>query len=368
MASKQPSTQIKICLVAISLGKGGAERSTAMLSEMLSEIGFHVTIVILNDVVDYPYQGKLFNLGKLKTANDTVAKRLQRFKKLRHFFKTGDFDYILDNRSRTSAAKELFYMHYLYKNQRVVYVVRSFNIEQYVTKQKWIAKKMIGKSEFVVGVSKAISEHINTTYHTQKAVTIYNPIAAFPENAAVEGSNEKYILYLGRIEEQVKNFTLLLNAYQKSQLVAKDIKLKLVGSGPDVAWLNKKIQTMGLSEYVSWQGFTPMVLPYLKNALYLTLTSYYEGFPRVLIEALAAGTPVISVNCKSGPDEIIDHMKNGLLVENHSVEALSEAMNTLAFDEKLYKTCKQYAQKSVSHLTMDAIAKEWAAVLTNKQA
>ena len=92
MTSKQPSSQIKACLVAISLGRGGAERSTALLSKMLHEKGIKVSIVILNDVVDYPYKGTLLNLGVFKTQSDSSAKRLSRFKKLKRFFKEEQFD------------------------------------------------------------------------------------------------------------------------------------------------------------------------------------------------------------------------------------------------------------------------------------
>ena len=164
MTSKQPSSQIKACLVAISLGRGGAERSTALLSKMLHEKGIKVSIVILNDVVDYPYKGTLLNLGVFKTQSDSSAKRLSRFKKLKRFFKEEQFDFIIDTRSRSSTTKELFYLHYLYKNQRVIYVVHSFNILQYFPKAIWLAKKMVDKAAAIVGVSKAISEKINTQY------------------------------------------------------------------------------------------------------------------------------------------------------------------------------------------------------------
>ena len=114
MASKQPSTQIKVCLVAISLGRGGAERSTALLSQMLTEKGFNVTIVILYDVVDYPYKGNLLNLGKHKKDGDTFNKRLVRLNKLKQFLKQESFDFILDNRTRSNGPKELFYLKYVY--------------------------------------------------------------------------------------------------------------------------------------------------------------------------------------------------------------------------------------------------------------
>ena len=366
MASKQPSTQIKVCLVAISLGRGGAERSTALLSKMLHEKGIKVSIVILNDVVDYPYKGTLLNLGVFKTQSDSSAKRLSRFKQLKRFFKEEQFDFIIDTRSRSSTTKELFYLHYLYKNQRVIYVVHSFNILQYFPKATWLAKKMVDKAAAIVGVSKAISEKINTQYKTTKATTIYNPFEPFSEGKTERSFSEKYILYLGRIEEKVKNFTLLLEGYKASQLPKNEIHLKIVGDGPDIDFVKQKVQELELSKTVTLYPFTSHVVEYIKNALYLTLTSRYEGFPMVLIEALSLSTPVLSVNCNSGPNEVINHQKNGLLVENHSIDSLAEAMNTLAFNEELLEKCRQNAKESVSHLTMDVIANQWIQLI-NKQ-
>jgi glycosyltransferase involved in cell wall biosynthesis len=82
-----------------------------------------------------------------------------------------------------------------------------------------------------------------------------------------------------------------------------------------------------------------------------------------LIESLAAGTPVISVDCETGPNEIIQHGINGLLVENHKPEALAKAMNWFIADENLYQNCKNNAKQSVEHLSLNAIAQSWQSLL-----
>ena len=65
--------KFKICLVSISLAKGGAERSVAMLSQMLSSLGHQVHIVVLNNEIDFKYSGTLFNLGTLKPKSNTIS-------------------------------------------------------------------------------------------------------------------------------------------------------------------------------------------------------------------------------------------------------------------------------------------------------
>ncbi len=85
-----------------------------------------------------------------------------------------------------------------------------------------------------------------------------------------------------------------------------------------------------------------------------------------IIESLASGTPVISVDCPSGPSEIIVTNSNGILVENNNPLALSNAFNTFINDETLYKKCKENAVSSVQHLDVNIVANEWKNLLENE--
>ena len=357
---------MKVCLVAISLGKGGAERSTALLSQMLELRGYQVHIVILNNLVDYPYSGTLFNLGELKAENDTSLERIKRFQKLRNYFKTQNFDYIIDNRTRSSAGKEWYYLNYLYKGYKVIYVLRSANLDLYLPKNKRVAQQMINRSHRIVGVSKHIAESVNSLYSTNKAVAIYNPISSIPSQIESK-ENEKYIIFVGRLEDSVKNISLLLEGYRKSRLQEMDIHLKIMGGGGDLQMLVEKAKYLEISDFVEFVPFKADVYPLLKNALFTVLTSRYEGFPRVLVESLSVGTPVVSVDCVSGPNEIVENEKNGLLIENNNVKILSEAMNRMVLDKELYNRCKKNSIKSVEHLSLNNISTQWDKILKDEK-
>lgn len=369
MPKSASKSELKVCLLSISLAKGGAERSTALLSKMLEAKGIEVHLAILTDAVSYDYAGKLFNLGKYKTEDDNTLKRLKRFRKLRHYFKENKFDFIIDNRVRNNSLRELYYLKYLYAGQRIIYVVRSFKLDNYFPDSRFlgplVSQMMIEKAVKFIGVSKAISSEINKKFQTEKAITIYDVVEDL--KGVKKSFSTKYILFLGRIHEEPKNFPLLLKAYKRSAIREKNIKLKILGSGPDEAFLEKKIDELNLSNSVERIPFTTAVYPYLKNAEFLVLSSRYEGLPRVVLEALGVGTPVVSVDCKSGPNELIQHRENGLLVENYDEKALGEAIQEMAENDELRAFCRNNAKRSVAGFKPENIAEEWKNLLINEK-
>lgn len=360
MVNNNANRNVRVCIVTIALGKGGAERSTAILSTMLSHLGFDVTIISLTNRIDYAYSGTLYNLGLLKKTPDRPLARFRRFYKLRTYIQEQKFDVIIDNRSKPSWSKELFYLNYLYRNQKLIYVVRNFKKETYLSEKDWMTRKMIRRTEKIIAVSHEIANVMNNRYSTSHFHPIYNPIESLlikkPKNWNIE---QPYVLFLGRMDDKAKNIGLLLDAYSQSELPSLNVPLVLVGEGDDVSLLTKRAKDLGIVDKVIHYDYTSQVGWFLYKAKFLVLSSRHEGFPRVLIEALSVGTPVISVDCKSGPKEIVQHERNGLLVPNHDPKKLANAITRMYTDKQLYNLCKANAKESVQHLSINNIAKQW---------
>jgi len=357
----------KICIVTSSLGKGGAEQSTALLSKMLVQIGYQVHLVTILNIIDYDYSGELLNLGRLKDQKDGFFARISRLSVFKKYLKQHQFDFIIDNRTRNSWFRETVISKIIYRPYKVIYVLRSYNLDYYFPKNKILAKLLYKNASAIVSVSEEIKQLVEKTYGFKNVSTIYNPIENNPLCLdEIVTLNYNYILAYGRLDEDVKNYTLLFEAYKISSLSKENIKLVLLGSGKDLSLLKQKVDELKLEKSIYFIPFNNKPLEIVVKAKFVCLTSRFEGFPRVLIESLSVGTPVISVNCKSGPSEIITNKDNGLLVENYDVNELADAMNSFIFDKRLYQHCKANAKQSVAKFSVEEISKDWKKLIESK--
>lgn len=366
----EQAKSFKICLVSISLAGGGAERSCAMLSGMLTNLGHQVHLVILNDEIDFKFQGKLFNLGKLKDINDHSLKRFLRFRKLRNYLIEENFDVIIDHRSKNDYLRELFYDQFIYSSLKRIYVIHSSDKESYFTKSANKMATIYNKNVTNVSVSDYIKNKIALKLGVEKCEVIYNAFDSDWENASnkilSEIENKTYILSYGRIDDSVKDFSFLIKSFQESKVWENDVSLVIMGDGKDKENLKKLVAKLPCKEFVVFLPFNSNPFSIIKKAKFVTLTSKYEGFPMVLVETLSMGIPVVSLDIVSGPSEIINHKENGLLIKKREVSLFAEALHIMCTNIELYEYCKSNTKSSVQKFSDKIIAEQWNQLLQNE--
>ncbi len=355
----------KVCIVTSSLGKGGAERCSALLSIMLSKLGYDVHIITVLPEVDYKYAGTLLNLGLVKTKKNRVWNRLKRLILFKRYLAQHNFSLIIDNRSRNKAFREYILSKFIYRAP-IMYMLQNFKTSKTFTKYPWL-NQYLYKNETMIAVSKAIAVKFQKKYKLSNIKTLYNcvdPLALTEQSLVnVTEVKEDYIIFYGRIDDYHKNLKLLIDAYQMSKLKQQSIKLLILGSGSDTKVIKNYVEQKQLQMDVIFKKFTSNPFPYIAKARFMVLSSRFEGFPLTILETLALNVPVVSVNCTSGPSEVIVNNHNGLLVENNNIEQLANAMYKLATDYKLYQLCKVNAKKSIEAFSVNTLSKQWETLL-----
>lgn len=144
--------------------------------------------------------------------------------------------------------------------------------------------------------------------------------------------NDKYILAIGRLEETQKDFSTLIKAYS---LIEKEIdeKLFIIGEGRHKKDLVELVKKLGMNEKIKFLGFKKNPYPWIKKASLFVHSSKFEGLPTVVIEALILEKLIVATDCPTGPKEILDNGRNGILTTIGDEKELSEAMKKMLLND-----------------------------------
>lgn len=156
------------------------------------------------------------------------------------------------------------------------------------------------------------------------------------------------LLTVGRLDDD-KGHADLLTALAElvSQDGWSDVVWQVIGSGPRAAFLKAEAMRLGLERSVQWLGVVPNPFPYYHTADVFVLPSHTEGFPNVLLEALACGVPVISTDCPSGPRELLEGGRYGKLVPVGHPSALAQALREVRGDFRRWQAAAEAGRELV---------------------
>jgi glycosyltransferase involved in cell wall biosynthesis len=174
----------------------------------------------------------------------------------------------------------------------------------------------------------------------------------------VSSLDYKTVAAAGRLCYQ-KNFDLLIDSWQSVHRLHPDWILEIWGDGPDKLRLQQKILDLRLEESVYLKGYEHCLITRLASSSIFVLSSLYEGFGLVIVEAMSCGVPVVSTACPCGPKDIISEGENGYLVPVGDRSALADRISRLIEDSNLRKQMGASALKTSQQYSMNRIIGQW---------
>lgn len=352
----------KIAIVIAELAApGGAEKVAVDLAEEFKQRQYDVTVIkfarLPPNITRHEVSVKTINIdvpeqpGGLLKQVFILLRRAWRFRQL---FRQEQYDYIFSFLEAANVPCAIASPH----------SILSIHLDpNTMTRHEWLAFRWLyPRARRVIAVSKQMQVLLQTKANLKNVDCIYNPVnTTLIKKKALEpiNVNKPFILAVGRLEKQ-KRFDLLLEAFALSKVKA-ECKLIIIGRGTQQAFLENKIKEFNLQSCVILHGFDNNPYKYMAQAEFQVMSSDYEGYPLVLIEALSLGCPIVSTNCPTGPAEIIQHGRNGFLVEKGNAKALAQGMDELFYNIELRKKMRNVASESVRINDIAAVADAWLA-------
>jgi glycosyltransferase involved in cell wall biosynthesis len=346
----------KFLFIVEDLYGGGAEKVLLNTASLLKDAGAEVTLYTLREKIDHTLPDNIhpINLGMVtkltKAISNVAVEKIQAsliLKKIKEISPDVIISCSCDKITR-HLPETLNIYYWIHGNVTGFAKDNAKGYEKF--KRFYNGKKLICVSR---GIAEDILHNVKAT--PKSCQVIYNPFDIEKIQALADESFskpfDKYFIHVGTFEERKRHDRLLL-AYQLSGV---DTPLVLMGKGDLRPKIEAMIEEMDLASKVKIIDFQKNPYPYIKAAQALILTSDAEGLPTVLIEALICHTPVISVDCPSGPAEILTTPLDKFLIPMEDINELAMAITSVDGTRTLIKS-KSYQLFSSKRVTEEFIS------------
>lgn len=367
-ASGEPQG-MKILLFTGILGPGGAERVITVLARGLAARKHDVILLTLSDAeTDFYAAGPSvrrigFGLtGSSSGAFHGMAANIKRVRAIRSVFEQEQPAAVIsfiDSANILALAAAAATKIPVIVSERTDPRIRHLGYSWHI-----LRRILYPHAARLVVQTKSVAEWACSVVPRSRVAVIPNPVIRPASPAPHRPSPAQInIVGMGRMD-QYKAFDLLIQAVKFASNQGLNLLLSLYGDGPERARLQKLSTDLGMSDRVAFPGRTKNPAAALANADIFVLSSRCEGFPNVLLEAMAAGIAVVAFDCPSGPAEIVENGVSGLLVPNGDVGGLSEAIRRVATDAPLRAALAAGAFARAAAFDPDKIVDQWESLLT----
>lgn len=220
-----------------------------------------------------------------------------------------------------------------------------------------IFRRLVKKSDVLVTLTEG---DCSLWSKVKDGVVIPNLLRYYPESVDSSLQEFKRIITVGRLDYQ-KGFDLLLEAWKDVYTHHQDWHLDIYGGGDDSEKekLLQLCETYGMQQSVEFhEPDKNIYAQYMKSDMFV-MSSRYEGFGLVLIEAMSCGIPCISFNCPYGPSDVIKDGEDGALVENGHIKELADKICWMIENKKQRKQMGQMARENVKRFLPEKIMPQW---------
>jgi glycosyltransferase involved in cell wall biosynthesis len=363
----------RVCFVLPSLAGGGAERVAVQVLSALDVSRWDRSMYLFKR--EGPYLADL--PSSVRLASSTSGSRVGRLIELRRFIRETRPDLVV---SFLSYFTVLAAARTAGVGARVVFVLGTpmsaflsdadyhWKAASHRTLFSLVTRAGYNLADAIATTSRGVSEDLMQHFGVRESVikVVHNPIdfAALTNASAepLEPTDERAwkhpaIVSAGRLAE-AKNYPLLIEAMALLHRRVPAARLFILGQGDQEARLREQIASLGLSDAVRLCGFQRNPWKYIARADVFALTSRYEGFGNVLVEAMACGVPVV-VTSSPGPLEIVRDNVDGVIVPEHTAAAVAAALETVLTDDGRRASMAAAAKEASRRFALPAIAGQY---------
>jgi len=234
--------------------------------------------------------------------------------------------------------------------------------------KRYFARLLYPWANKIIANSNGVKEDLVTNFNINPddIEVIYNPVITsdipqrldkVPRHAWLAEKDVPVILGVGRLTYS-KDFITLLEAFGQVRKY-RPCRLIILGEGPERTHIESKRKELGLEDEVALPGYVADPLPWMAHSDVFVLSSRYEGLSNVLIEAIAAGTPVVSTDCPSGSAEILQHGRLGPLVPVGDAQSMANAISKVLANPP----SENILREGLERFRSDIVAKQYLQVM-----